>query len=66
MSRDADQYFLTTYATAMLRPMCRSESNALMQATLDEFGDQLNPTALGALREAHQADVECQALRATQ
>ncbi len=66
MSRDADHYFLTTYATAMLTPMCRSESNALMQATLDEFGDQLNPTALGALREALQADVECQALRATQ
>ncbi len=66
MSREADQYFLTTYATVMLRPMCRSESNALMQATLDEFGDQLNPTALGSLREALQADVECQALRATQ
>ena len=66
MSRDADQYFLRSYASIMLAPMCRSESNALMQATLDEFGNQLNPTALGILREAHQADVECRALRATQ
>jgi aminopeptidase N len=66
MSRDADQYFLRSYASIMLTPMCRSESNALMQATLDEFGNQLNPTALGILREAHQADVECRALRATQ
>ncbi len=66
MSRDADQYFLSSYATVMLTPMCRSESIALMQATLDEFGDELNPTALGSLREAHQADVECQALRAAQ
>ncbi len=66
MSRDADQYFLDSYANIMLTPMCRSESNALMQATLDEFGNQLNPTALGSLREAHQADAECLALRATQ
>jgi len=66
MSRDADQYFLDSYANIMLTPMCRSESNALMQATLDEFGNQLNPTALGSLREAHQADAECRALRATQ
>ncbi len=66
MSKDADSYFLTSYATALLAPMCRPESSALMQATLDEYGDQLNPTATRFLREAHQADVECHALRAAQ
>lgn len=63
MSRDADSYFLSSYATELLTPMCRSESSALMRATLDEFSDQLNPTALRFLREAEQADVECLALR---
>jgi len=66
MSRDADAYFLTSYTTQMLTPMCHRESNALMQATLVEFGGQLNPTAMRFLREAHQADVECEALRAVQ
>ncbi len=66
MSRDADPYFLSSYTTALLNPMCRQESNAIIQATLDEYGGQLNPTALRFLREAHQADVECQALRAAQ
>ncbi len=63
MSRAADAYFLTSYTETLLTPMCRLESNALMQATLDEFSEQLNPTALRFLREAHHADVECQALR---
>ena len=66
MSKDADPYFLTSYTTALLALMCRPESGALMQATLDEYGEQLNPTATRFLREAHQADVECQALRAGQ
>ena len=66
MSKDADSYFLTSYTTALLAPMCRPESSALMQATLDEYGEHLNPTATRFLREAHQADVECQALRAAQ
>ncbi|MGI9200235.1 MAG: aminopeptidase N [Woeseiaceae bacterium] len=66
MSRDADSYFLSSYTTSLLRPMCREESAALMQATLDEFSNELNPTALRFLREAHQADVECHALRAVQ
>lgn len=65
MSREADPYFLASY-TGLLTPMCQPESNALMQATLDDVGDQLNPTALRFLREAHQQDVECQALRAAQ
>jgi hypothetical protein len=63
MSREADPYFLTSY-TALFTPMCRAESNALLHATLDEFGEQLNPTALRFVREAHQMDVECQSLRA--
>jgi hypothetical protein len=46
--------------------MCTTESSALMQATLDEFGEELHPTVLKYLREAHQADVECAALRAVQ
>jgi aminopeptidase N len=66
MSRDADTYFLSSYAGSLLTPMCREESAALMQATLDEFSGELNPTALRFLREAHQADVECHALRAVQ
>ena len=65
MSRETDPYFLTSY-TGLFTPMCRPESNSLMQATLDEYGEQLNPTALRFLREAHQQDVECQALRAAQ
>jgi len=66
MSREADSYFLSSYTGTLLTPMCRPESNALMQATLDEFSDQLNPTALRFLREAHQRDVECQSLRQAQ
>jgi len=66
MSRDADSYFLSSYTTSMLTPMCTTESSALMQTTLDEFGEQLNPTALRFLREAHQRDVECEAMRAAQ
>jgi aminopeptidase N len=66
MSREADSYFLSSYATTLLTPMCKEESSALMQATLHEFGDQLNPTALRFLREAHETDVNCQALRAVQ
>ncbi len=63
MSREADPYFLTSYTEALLTPICRPESSALMQATLDEFSEQLNPTALRFIREAQQRDVECQSLR---
>jgi aminopeptidase N len=66
MSREADLYFMKRYGEQMLTTLCRRESSALMEATLEEFGDQLNPTALRYLREGHQADVECQALRAAQ
>lgn len=66
MSRSADTYFLSSYTASLLTPMCTAESSALMQATLDEFGEELHPTARKYLREAHQADVECEALRAAQ
>jgi homoserine kinase len=66
LSREADTYFLSSYTAALLTPMCTRESSALMQATLDEFEDELHPTVLKYLREAHQADVECEALRAAQ
>jgi hypothetical protein len=64
MSREADAYFLSSYTSTLLTPMCRLKSSALMKATLDKFGEQLNPTALRFVREAHQQDVECQQLRA--
>jgi aminopeptidase N len=65
MSRDADPYFLTSY-TGLFTPMCRPESNALMRGALDEYGAQLNPTALRFIREAQQRDAECQAIRVAQ
>lgn len=66
LGRHADSYFLSSYAQALLTPMCRRESVALMRAALDVYGDQLDATTLRFLREAHQADTECLALRALQ
>jgi hypothetical protein len=66
MSREADPYFLTSYTESLLTPMCLPESSALLQTALDEFDGRLNPTATRFVREAHQLDMECQALRATQ
>jgi aminopeptidase N len=66
MSREADAYFLKSYTEVLFTPMCRQESNALMQTALDDFSGQLNPTALRFIREAHQLDVECGSLRAAQ
>jgi hypothetical protein len=50
----------------LFTPMCRLESNVILQDALDESGGQLNPTALRFIREAHQMDVECQSLREVQ
>ena len=66
MSRSVDPYFLSSYTTSLLQPMCRSESTALMQAALDDYAGQLNPTTLRFLREAHQADMACLSIRAAQ
>jgi hypothetical protein len=50
----------------LFTPMCRLESNVLLQDALNDFSGQLNPTALRFIREAHQNDVECQSLREAQ
>ena len=63
LSGNSDVYFMSSYAGSLLTPMCRLESTALMLATLDEFADTLDSTALLFLREAQQADSECLALR---
>jgi aminopeptidase N len=66
LSKTTDPYFMSSYASVLLTPMCLRESSALMQKALDEQADQLNSTALRFLREAHQADRECLALRSVQ
>lgn len=66
MSRSVDPYFLASYTTSLLQPMCRSESTALMQAALNDYAEQLNPTTLRFLREAHQADMACLSIRDAQ
>ena len=66
LSETTDPYFMSSYAGVLLTPMCLPESGALMQKALDEQADQLNSTALRFLREAHQADRECLALRSVQ
>lgn len=63
LSRTADPYFLSSYTSVLLTPMCRPESVAKMQAALEQQADRLNSTALRFLREAHQADRECLELR---
>jgi aminopeptidase N len=70
LSKTADPYFLSSYASVLLTPMCRPESVAQLQSALDDSmngrADRLNSTALRFLREAHQADRECLALRPAQ
>jgi len=66
MGRYADSYFLSSYAQALLTPMCRPQSVAMMQAALDDYREKLDATTLRFLREAHQADAECLGLRAVQ
>jgi hypothetical protein len=66
LSRKGDIYFLSSYASSLLTPMCREESTAMLQETLDTQGATLDPTTLRFLRVAHQADAECAALRSVQ
>jgi aminopeptidase N len=70
LSKTADPYFLSSYTSVLLTPMCRPESVAQLQSALDDSmnrrADRLNSTALRFLREAHQADRECLALRPVQ
>ena len=65
-SETADPYFLSSYVSSLLAPICRDESSDRMQRALDDYGDRLDSTSLRFLREAHQADQECAALRAVQ
>jgi aminopeptidase N len=58
---DRDPYFLSSYVTDLLQPICTSESVAAI-ATALESGN-LNSTIDLFLREAHQADAECLDLR---
>jgi aminopeptidase N len=66
LSETRDPYFMSSYASELLTPMCVRESGELMQNALDAYAGQLNSTALRFLREAHQADRECLALRHAQ
>jgi hypothetical protein len=61
-----DLYFLRHYTTSLLTPMCTMETAAKMQSALDAYGARLDDTTLRFLREAHQADAECAALRNAQ
>ena len=58
---DRDPYFLSSYVSALLRPICTVESVAAIAATLAT--GNLNSTTELFLREAHQADAECLELR---
>lgn len=66
LSETTDPYFMSSYASTLLTPMCVDESVAKMQQTLDAHAEDLSSTALRFLREAHQADRECLALRSAQ
>jgi aminopeptidase N len=66
LSSSTDPYFMSSYASDLLRPMCTPQSEALLQQALIDQSTQLNSTALRFLREAQQADQECLALRALQ
>ncbi len=63
MSGKVDPYFMSSYASVLLTPMCQPESVAMLQSALDKDAARLDSTALRFLREAHQADSECLQLR---
>ena len=62
LSQTLDHYFISHYVRGLLGKTCRKESVAEMAAYLDG-PDRLSSTAFRFLREAHQADSECAALR---
>jgi aminopeptidase N len=66
LSHSVDPYFMTSYVTELLAPMCHPESADKLQQAIDQTGDQLDSTALRFLREAAQADRECLELRQAQ
>ena len=66
LSESTDPYFMSSYASTLLTPICADESVAKMHQTLGAHTEELSSTALRFLREAHQADSECLALRSAQ
>lgn len=66
LSHKVDPYFMTSYVEGLLPPMCNPESVEKMRAAVVQTADQLDNTALRFLREAHQADEQCLALRSVQ
>ena len=66
LSETTGPYFMSSYASTLLTPMCVDESVAKMQQALDAHAEDLSSTALRFLREAHQADRDCLALRSAQ
>jgi len=61
MLSDRDPYFLSSYVDGLLKPVCTNESVAALADALENTS--LNSTTEVFLREAHQADGECLALR---
>ncbi len=56
-----DPYFISSYVSSLLRPVCTTDSVAAMASALKKGG--MNSTTELFLREAHQADTECMKLR---
>ncbi|MCZ6644237.1 MAG: ERAP1-like C-terminal domain-containing protein, partial [Gammaproteobacteria bacterium] len=63
LSQHSDHYFISHYVRGLLGNTCHSEGVNKMAVHL-ETPERLSSTALRFLREAHQADSECAALRA--
>jgi aminopeptidase N len=61
-----DPYFISSYVSLLLQPICRPESSEMMRSALAAEEGRLNSTALRFLREASQADAECLNLRSVQ
>ena len=58
---DRDPYFMSSYVSGLLRPVCTPQSVAAMAMALENGG--LDSTTELFLREAHQADAACLDLR---
>ena len=64
LSQHSDHYFVSHYVRGLLGKTCRLAGVARMAAHL-EAPERLSSTGLRFLREAHQAESECAALRTT-
>ena len=58
LSKDRDAYYLSSYTSAMLRGLCDKESVTKMASVLQAEED-LHPTVVKFLREAHQSTQQC-------